>query len=345
MLKRLLTATMILFLSGSCLAADIDTLKFNKALKDYADGISQVNYNMKELDSEKDPEALDIALSNAEKSEKAIENFISSLKTEQEINEAYKQIDTFSKKSDLNNYAAQRVFKMLHSKANYLSVDYKKIDGDLNQKITKRSAQAPSNSKNLLKKRHKRLIMIDTPVAEAIVAIEDTSKNRRVNNLEKIFKRHGCKVISSYINENKKADKYCYYFSGKKYVIDALLGHFDGSVVNSDLKAMIKITTGGFWGGKKNYTFYVAPKRSNKNVMGELSWYKSTIEHDPIAYFAANNYDELSSLGSTETVVGIKKILFKNVKAEIWVFAGDKTETDSIYHTKLEFGDKYIDAK
>ena len=346
MLKKLLAAAMVLFISGSCLAAEIDSAKFNKALKEYADAISQVNYNMKEIDCHNEPEALDMALTNAERTEKTMENIISSLNDEQDISKAYKLIEAFSKKSDLNEYAAQQVFKMLHSKANYMSVDYKQISSDLDKKITKRTAQAPAaSSKNLMNKRHKRLIMIDTPVAEAIVCFEDTGANRRVNNLNKIFKRHGCKIISSYVNENKKGDRCCYYFTAKKYVIDALLGHFDGCVVNSDLKAAVKITTGGFWGGKKNHTFYLGPKRSNKDVMGELAWYKTRIEHDPIAFFAENNYDELATIASKETVAGVKKLLFKNVKVDVWVFANDKTEADSIYHNNLELGDIYIDAK
>ena len=234
---------------------------------------------------------------------------------------------------------------MLKTKANFLAVDYKEISKELNQNISKSVAQSPAAPENLMKKRHKRLIMIETPMAEAIVCFEDTGANRRVANLNKILKRHGCKIISSYVNENKKGDRCCYYFTGKKYVIDALLGHFDGSVVNSDLKAAVKVTTGGFWGGKKNYTFYLGPKRSNKDVMGELAWYKTRIEHDPIAFFAENNYDELATIGSNETVAGIKKLLFKNVKVEVWVFAGDMTEADSIYHNKLELGDVYIDAK
>ncbi len=346
MLKKLLAVAMVLFIASSCLAAEIDSAKFNKALKEYADAISQVNYNVKGIDCHNEPEALDIALTNAERTEKTLENIISSLTEEKDISTAYNLTVAFSKKSELNEYAAQRVFKMLHSKTNYLSTDNNQISSSLDEKITKRTAQAPAaNSQNLMKKRHKRLIMIDTPMAEAIVCFEDTGTNRRVINLNKIFKRHGCKIISSYVNENKKGDRCCYYFTGKKYVIDALLGHFDGSVVNSDLKAAVKVTTGGFWGGKKNYTFYLGPKRSNKDVMGELAWYKTRIEHNPIAFFAENNYDELATIGSKETVAGINKLLFKNVKVEVWVFAGDMTEADSIYHNKLELGDIYIDAK
>ncbi len=345
MVKKILALAIGLLISTSCFASDFDSAKFNKALKDYADAISQVNYNMKEIANNQNSEALDAALTHSEKAEKALSKIISSLNDEESIKEAYNATMAFSKKSELNDYTAQQVCKMLHTKANYLSVDNNQVSKDLDRKISKKSAQSAAAPQNLLKKRHKRLIMIETPVAEAIVSFTDTGANRRVNNLNKIFKRHGCKIISSYVNENKKGDKCCYYFTAKKYVIDALLGHFDGCVVNSDLKAAVKVTTGGFWGGKKNYTFYLGPKRSNKDVMGELAWYKTRIEHDPIAFFAENNYDELSTIGSTETVAGAKKLLFKNVKVEVWVFAGDKTEAESIYHNKLELGDIYIDAK
>lgn len=345
MLKKIFVLAVALLISSSCFAAKIDSKKFEKALKDYADSISRVNYCMKELDKNNDSKILDLALTKHEENEKAIEKMLSTLESEEDFSDAYKQIMAFSKKADLNDYVAKQVCKMLKTKANYLAVDYKEISKELNQNISRSVAQSAAAPENLLKKRHKRLIMIETPVAEAIVSFTDTGANRRVMNLNKIFKRHGCKIISSYVNENKKGDRCCYYFTGKKYVIDALLGHFDGCVVNSDLKAAVKITTGGFWGGKKNYTFYLGPKRSNKDVMGELAWYKTRIESDPIAFFAENNYDELATIGATETVAGLKKLLFKNVKVEVWVFAGDKTEADSIYHNKLELGDVYIDAK
>ena len=346
MLKKLLALALVIFISSTCFSAEIDSAKFNKALKEYADSISQVNYYMQGIADNKESEALDMALTNSEKSEKKLEKLISSLNDEESISEAYNLIKVFSKKSDLNEYAAERVCKMLSTKTNFMAAENNQVMDKTETKDSKRSAKAAAPAtKNLMNKRHKRLIMIETPMAEAIVSFTDTGANRRVLNLNKIFKRHGCKIISSYVNENKKGDRCCYYFTAKKYVIDALLAHFDGSVVNSDLKAAVKITTGGFWGGKKNYTFYLGPKRSNKDVMGELAWYKTRIEHDPIAFFAENNYDELATIASKETVAGIKKLLFKNVKVEVWVFAGDMTEADSIYHNKLELGDIYIDAK
>ena len=346
MLKKLLALAICLLITGSCWASGIDTKKFNKALKDYADGISQTVYSSKEMKDKADSASYEIAFTRAEEAEKAISQIISSLESEEDIEKAYELVEKFSKKSDLNAYTAESVCKMLQTKTNFMSAEGKQIDANISKSISENStrAAAPSSDK-LMKKRHKRLIMIETPMAEAIVSFVDTGTNRRVTNLNKIFKRHGCKIISSYVNENKKGDRCCYYFTGKKYVIDALLGHFDGCVVNSDLKAAVKITTGGFWGGKKNYTFYLGPKRSNKDVMGELAWYKTRIEHDPIAFFAENNYDELSTIASKETVAGAKKLLFKNVKVEVWVFANDKTEADSIYHNNLELGDVYIDAK
>lgn len=341
MLKKLLSVFIYLLVAGSCFAADFNAASYNKALKNYADAISQTAYSTKEIAENADSSSYEIALSRAEEAEKELNKIIAKFKGEEEISEAYDLTQAFSKKSDLNAYTAERVCKMLQTKANYLVTEGKTV----NQNISRNVAQAPANSDSLLKKRHKRLIMIETPVAEAIISFTDTNKNRRVENVEKMLKRHGCNILASYRNETKKDDNYCYYFTGKKYVLDTLLGHFDGSIVNADLKAAVKITTGGFWGKKKNYTFTVGPKRANKNIMGELSWYKSVIEHDPIAYFSEKNYDELVAIGSTEKVAGKDKILFKNAKVEMWLFANDKTEADSIYHTKLELGDVYIDAK
>ena len=344
MLKKLLVLAVALLIASSSYAAKVDSAKFNKALKEHADSISRVNYCMKEMAGHNDSKVLDLALTRAELTESNLDDLIAKIENEQELIDTFNLVLAFSKKSEINNYVAKQVSKKLHTKANFLAIDYRQFNNKLTNSIS-RAAQAAVVPDNLLLSRHKRLIMIDTPIAEAIVSFEDTGANRRVLNLNKILKRHGCKIISSYVNENKKGDKCCYYFTGKKYVIDILLGHFDGCVVNSDLKAAVKITTGGFWGGKKNHTFYLGPKRSNKDVMGELSWYKTRIEHDPIAFFAENNYDELATIGSTETVAGVKKLLFKNVKVEVWVFANDKTEADSIYHNKLELGDIYIDAK
>lgn len=342
MLKRISALALCLCVSGSAYA--LDAKGFNKALDNYAEAISQTAYTTVEASKNRSMDDYDEVAERADKAANKVGYIIANIDNDSELDEAYGLVKSFSEKSDLNAYTAEQVCKMLKNRANFLISSGNTSVNTTKRFSASRAAQAATPN-NLMKKRQKRLIMIETPIAEAIVCVDDTDKNRRVENLESILKRHDCKIISSYRNEVKGNDKYCYYFSGRKYVIDTLLGHFDGSVVKSDLKAYVQITTGGFWGGKKKHMFTVGPKRSDKSTMGELAWYKSVIQHDPVAYFADKDYEELSKLGSKEEVAGSKKLLLKNLKAEIWVTASDKTESEAVYHEKLELGDVYIDAK
>lgn len=340
------TSAVILGLLLSSAAYALDSANFNKSLNEYADALAQTTYNAAENQKTGSYDAYNEAMERADKAAGTLGMIISQINSEKEIAEAGELVESFAGKSELNNQTANSVKKMLQSRANFIAVSSENAATETTTTaVSRNAAQAAVPADKLMKKHQKRLITIETPVAEAVISLDDTSKNRRVDNLEKIFKRHGCKVISSYKNEGKKGDRYCYYFSGRKYVIDTLLSHFDGSVVNADLRATVKITTGGFWGGKKKQTFTVAPKRSDKATLGELSWYKSVIQHDPIKYFSETSYDQLSQLASKEDVAGAKKLRFKNAKVEIWVSTYDKDETEAIYHDELELGDVYIDAK
>lgn len=336
MLKKITALAFCLCVTSSVYA--LNSSSFNKALNDYATAVSQTAYAEAELvDNE---EFLNRAFDKAEKAAAKLAGIVAKIDDTAELEEAYSLVEKFSEESDLNAKTADMANRVLNDRARFLAVSEKKVaDAPKLRSV----AQAAVPAKKLMKKHQKRLIMIETPDAEATIHLTDTSKNRRVENLEKIFKNHGIRVISSYKNE--KEDKYCYYFSGKKYVLDVLLSHFEGSVVNADMKAYVQITTGGFWGGKKKHIFSVGPKRSDKSTMGELAWYKSVVEQDPIKYFVDNSYDEVATLASKEKVAGVDKLLFKNAKIEIWVSAGDKTEADAIYHNKLELGDIYVDAK
>ena len=336
MLKKISALAICLCVSSSAYA--LDSKAFNKALSDYTDAVSQTVYTGAE--TEKSEAYINRAFDNAERASLNFAKLVSKIETESDLMEACVLLKAYQEKSELNEKTSAMASKVLRERANFLNAQGLAVAVP---ERTSRVAKSAVASKKMMKKHQKRLIMIETPDAEATIHLSDKSKNRRVENLEKIFKNHSIKVISSYRNE--KEDKYCYYFSGKKYVVDVLLNHFDGSVVNSDLKAFVKITTGGFWGGKKNHTFAVGPKRSDKSTMGELSWYKSVVQHDPIAYFMENDYDELVTLASKEKVAGVDKLLFKNAKVEIWVSAGDTTEANAIYHENLELGDIYVDAK
>ncbi len=346
--KTFLALFLSTFAVGSLYA--IDAKAFDKAINDYADGISKTAYAVSGDLGDNAEAAYNLAAEQTEEAEKRLNKIIAEFNNADDFVEAEKLLNDFSKKSELNSHSAAMISKMLKSRANFVAglegaeipVTNENKDENGEEVITYKTAAAPSN---LLKSRQRRLIMIETPIAEAVVMLEDTDKNRRVDNLEQLLKRHNCNVIASYRNKQKKNDKYCYYFSGKKYVIDALLGHYEGAVVNSDLVAFVQITTGGFWGGKKKQMFTVGPKRSDRHTMGELSWYKSVVEHAPIDYLAENQYNSLLSIASEETVAGKKKLLFKNAKAEIWVSAANMSENEAIYHSELDLGDVYIDAK
>ncbi len=124
-----------------------------------------------------------------------------------------------------------------------------------------------------------------------------------------------------------------------------MLGHFGGDLVNSDLKAVVKITTGGFWSGKKTVEFKVAPRRSG-SVMGDLSWYKSAIEKNPFKYFANNGeMNKLAQLGSYENIAGEQKLQLKNAVVEIWVTGSKGSLRNAIYKNSIDFGDVYVDVQ
>ena len=79
--------------------------------------------------------------------------------------------------------------------------------------------------------------------------------------------------------------------------------------------------------------------------MGELSWYKSVIEADPIKYLASKHYQEISTLGKTENVAGEKKLHLKNVIVEIWVSSKSGLKKNAVYYNELEIGDIYTEAQ
>ena len=114
--------------------------------------------------------------------------------------------------------------------------------------------------------------------------------------------------------------------------------------MQNDMKAIVRITSGGFWSGKKSVDFKISPNADN-GVMGELSWYKSVVEKDPTRYLAENNYKELATLGTIETIAGENKLQLKNATAEIWVMSKNGSQRNAVYFSKIELGDVYVDAR
>ena len=313
----------------------------NACLKDLAKGISHSAYSMSEGSETAERAALEAAIEAAEKSQKELRKIISKIETPEDFAKAEYVINAFSRKSKVNAHTASIARKMLKAKANFLT-----FNQDAKIHLSDAPASRAAAPQMLLSRNQKRLITIKVPVAEAIISFKDKSARRRVKNIEAIFKRHSCKIFSKHIDESTDDDFHNYYFSGKKYVVDAIVSHFKGSVIKSDLEARLKITTGGFWSGKNSMEFLISPKRTrSSSVMGDLSWYQSVIEKDPIKYLTNKHYGEISKLGKITKVANEKKLHLKNVIIEIRVSAKTDLKKNAVYFNELELGDVYVDAQ
>ena len=333
------TALIVLFTLASLTLQAFDGANFTGALNELSEGISQTAYSMSERAGSAEREAFTAAANRADLAEKRIQNILSSLNSSEDFAAAEQALAEYAAAGDLNAHTVAVVEKMLQQRAAFIS------NTDAAAAVTlSTSGRAASDPTKLLNRRQRRLVMIDVPVVEAVISLEDTKENRRLDNLKAIFKRHGCRILADNTNDSGEKPLHGFYFSGKKYVVDALLGHFGGDVVQSDLKAIVRITAGGFWSGKKSLDFIIAPK-AGSSVMGELSWYKSVIEKDPVAYLAENNYSELAQLGSMENVAGESKLQLKNVVAEIWVTSKNGNARNAFYTSRSELGDLFVSAR
>lgn len=334
------TALILFFTLASISAYALDSANFTTALGELAEGISQTAYSISEKASSAEREAFTGAADRADRAEKRIRDIVSAINNTEDFAIAEKCLNDFAAGSALNAHTVALVGKMLQQRAAF--VNNSAPAASAVQMID--SGRAAATPEQLLSQRQRRMIMIETPVAEAVISLEDTKKNRRLDNLKAIFQRHKCRIISQNTDESGDNSVHGFYCSGKKYVIDALLGHFGGDVVQGDLKAVVRISTGGFWSGKKSVDFQIAPK-AGSSVMGELSWYKSVIEKDPTKYLVENNYSELATLGSLENVAGEKKLQLKNAIAEIWVMSKNGSTRNAIYTSKTELGDIFVSAR
>ncbi|NCB38448.1 MAG: hypothetical protein EOM80_06725 [Erysipelotrichia bacterium] len=337
MLRKAVLVAFLGLVSVSAFA--FDRAEFKRSLKELAAGISQTAYSVSERPGSAERGAFEGAADRADRAEKSIREIVGSISNADEFSAAEKCLSDFAAGSELNAHTVAVVEKLLKQRAAFVTSDTSAASV-----VNVRSSGRVAAPGQLLSRSQRRLIMIETPMAEAVISLEDTKKNRRLDNLKEIFKRHGCRIISENTDESGKEAAYGFYFSGKKYVVDALLGHFGGDIVQADLKAVVKLTTGGFWSGKKTVEFNIAPDSDN-GVMGELSWYKSVIEKDPTKYLAENNYSKLATLGSIETIAGEKKLQLKNAIAEIWVMSKNGSVTNAVYTSKVELGDIFVDAR
>lgn len=335
--------TLILVFSILAVSAfAFDRADFNSSLKDLSEAIAQTAYTLSEKADSSEREAYEAAVERAEKSERRIREILNLLESTEDIAAAKEELAKFAKSGKANAHAAAFVEKLLKDRANFLNASNFAGDASANFTTELKMAAAPEMVMNL---RQRRLVMIETPIAEAIISLEDTKSNRRLDNLKAIFSRHECRILSENQEDGGDMNVNNFYFSGKKYVLDALLGHFGGDIVQDDLKAVVKITSGGFWSGKKSVTINVAAN-ANNGVMGNLSWFKSTIEKDPFKYFAnSGDIDKLAQIGSYENIAGEKKLHLKNAIMEIWVTGKNGTVRNAIYKNSIEFGDVYVNGR
>ncbi|MDD3149103.1 MAG: hypothetical protein PHD82_17575 [Candidatus Riflebacteria bacterium] len=334
------TALIVLFTLASLTLHAFDGAAFTGALNELSEGISQTAYTLSERADSAEREAYSAAADRADRAEKHIRDILGTINSNEDFAAAQQTLADYAAAGTLNSHTVSVVEKMLQQRASFISSSSPTASA-VSLSTSGSAAAAPQQ---LLNSRQRRMVMIDVPVVEAVLSLEDTKQNRRLDNLKEIFKRHNCRILSDASNESGDNPLHVFYFSGKKYVVDALLGHFGGDVVMGDLKAVVRITTGGFWSGKKSLDFSISPK-AGSSVMGELSWYKSVVERDPAKFLAENNYSELATLGSTENVAGEKKILLKNATAEIWVMSKNGTVRNAIYKSSSDLGDIYVNAR
>ncbi|MBU1109059.1 MAG: hypothetical protein KKB51_20440 [Candidatus Riflebacteria bacterium] len=333
------TALILFFILVSLSAFAFEQADFTNCLGDYAESISQAAYLASERAGSAEKQAFESAADRADKAEKRIRDIISNIETPQDFESAQNTLATFATGSDLNAHTVATVEKLLHQRAGFVSGSAAAAP-EINLSYSGRAAEKPEL---LMNKRQRRLVMIEIPIVEAVISFTDTDKNRRIDNIKNIFSRHSCRILSENSVKND-AQTQVYYFSGRKFVVDAILGQFGGDLVQNDMKAVVRITSGGFWSGKKSVDFNISPN-ANNGVMGELSWYKSVIEKDPTRYLAENNYKELATLGTIETIAGEKKLQLKNATAEIWVMSKNGSQRNAVYFNKAELGDVYVDAR
>lgn len=333
MLKKIYVLLMVCMLISSGAQA-FDHENFTRQLGSLAEGISQAAFSISETADSGSEHAFEAASERAQEIEQDIAKTISNLETQESIEEASNILNDFSAASDLNEHTAAVISKMLSDRASFLNIG--------SASLTKlESLSKAASPELLLNQRQRNLVMIDIPEVEATLSFDDNSSERRLVNIRNIFKRHNCRIISNNSEKNGRDETHNFYFSGRKHVVDAMLGHFGGDIIQSDLKAVITIITGGFWSGKSEAEFILQPMRSSP-VMGELAWYKSVIEKDPFRYFAKENYSKLATLGKVESVAGEKKLLLRNAIVEIWVASRNASKRNAIYTNKIEFGDTYV---
>lgn len=340
-MKKLMS---ILVLGALCWAAPVVALDrgaFQSTLTDLADGISQTAFTLSEREGSAERQAYDTVIDRTERHQRQLADQIRGIESAEDLQAALDEIRDFGAKGKLQAHTGGVALEMLKERASFLQLS-DMVSGEslepLAQEITTAEVSRASRPEQLLDRRQRSLIMVQVPVVEAVISLED-SKETRFEALRAVFARHEIRLLS----ERTEEKQHNYYLSGKKFVLEALMRHFKGSAVTSNLKAVMVLTTGGFW-GKASIEVGVSPK-PNAAETGSLGWYQAVLEKDPWKYMAENDYGKLATLGKVENIAGENKLRLKNAKLEIWVLPANGTRRDAVYFNSVEFGDVYVAAR
>ncbi len=339
----------ILFLISLIMASPSFALEkgsLKSAMDDLSQGISQTAYTLQEKENSAERDVYDSAADKADRAEKEVRAMVSGIETAADLQAALDEVKEFGTGDALHSHTSAIVVKMLKERAAFLKLEEPKAGADLEAAegaVRATVSERVAKPEDLLNLNQQKLIMVQTPVAEAVISVSDNKENRRITALEAMLDRHEIRILSSRKDESGDQPVMNYYVSGKKFVLEALMRNFNGTEVSGNLKAVMKITTGGFW-GKDSVEVTVTPK-AGEPEKGTLSWYQAVLEKDPFNWLAQNDYSKLQVVGKPETVGGEQKLRLKNAKLEIWVIAANGTLKDAIYFNSTEFGDVYVAAK
>ena len=324
----------------------LDKAAMKGMLSDLSQGISQTAYALEEKAGTAERETYEAAAATAEKAERELAKMISSIESAGEMKQALETVNAFGQENALQKQTSATALSMLKQRAAFLNLPGSRISEELKAAIQTVSAteiEKVTSGDKVLSRNQKRLIMVQIPVAEAAIYLDDGKENRRTEALKALLARHGCRIVASAVDESGEKPQYNNYISGKKFVLEALIRHFKGTLVNSDLTAVMQINTGGFL-SPKTAEITVTPQKDAAEK-GSLAWYQAVLEKDPFKYLAETQYSKLASLGKVETVGGERKLRLKNAKMDIWIIAPNGTKRDAVYRNSVDFGDVYVAAQ
>lgn len=347
MKPRIYSLVILLTMIGVIPGVALDRMEMNAVLYDLSKGVSQTAYSMSEREGSAERATFEAASAKTEKAKAELAKLISKIETPKDLETALDAIKEFEKKDALHSYTANIALGMLKDRASFLNLPYSGAQEGISEAVEKVDAsRAPSTSarlEQLLTRSQRGLVMVQLPIAESVIGVEDNKKNRRIESLKEMLKRHECKILSSAIDDSGDQPQTNIYISGKKFVLEALMRNYKGSEIKSNFKAVMILSTGGFL-GKASIEVVVSPD-SSAPEKGSLQWYQAVLEKDPWKYMAETNYAKLSQLGKIEVVAGERKLRLKNAKLDIWIFGPNGTKRDAIYKNAVEFGDVYVAAR